>query len=195
MKARFAFATVIAAASFALAACGDDAGDAGSGNPDSRLSVEEATAPLADAPAELRAIRAEANQLLDGGAEAFSDRLDELQGRPVVVNKWASWCGPCRFEFPFLQSQATERAGEVAFLGVDTDDSEEAAQTFLRELPLPYPSYLDPDADIANEFLDHSREFPATAFYDSAGRLTYVHLGVYPDEEALAADIERYARP
>ena len=180
----------------ALGGCvGDDEeGDPGSGNPDSELTVEEATAPLDSGPPELQALRDEANQLLDGGTEAFGERLDELEGVPVVVNKWASWCGPCRFEFPFLQSQAQERGAEVAFLGIDANDSEAAAETFLGELPLPYPSYLDPDQDVADEFLDNAREFPATGFYGSDGELAYVHLGGYASEDDLAADIDKYAQ-
>ncbi len=106
--------------------------------------------------------------MLDGGTDAFKERLAELEGTPVVVNKWASWCGPCRLEFPFFQSQADERGSEIAFLGIVSNDSEDAAATFLEELPLPYPSYLDPDQDIAREI--ESIAFPATAFYDRSGR-------------------------
>ncbi len=192
MTRKHAIAATGLALALAFGACGG--GDDDAGNPESEVSLEEATAPLPDAPPELRALRDEANQLLEGGPDAFGERLAELEGTPVVVNKWASWCGPCRFEFPFFQSQADERAGEVAFLGVDSDDTEEAAETFLRELPLPYPSYLDPGQEIADEFLDNAREFPATGFYDSEGELAYVHLGGYPDEATLAADIDRYAR-
>ena len=132
--------------SVGVAACGSDDG---AGNPDSRLSPEQAQEPLADAPPQLAAIREQANQLLDGGTEAFDRRLEELRGFPVVVNKWASWCGPCRFEFPWFQSLAEKRGGEIAFLGDAGNDSEDALSTFLEELPLPYPSYLDPDLKIA----------------------------------------------
>jgi thiol-disulfide isomerase/thioredoxin len=172
----------------ALAACGD--GDAG--NPDSSLTPEEAQAPLEGAPPQLAAIRDQANELLDGGNDAFKQRLAELEGTPVVVNKWASWCGPCRLEFPFFQSQADQRGAQVAFLGIVTDDSEDAAATFLEELPLPYPSYLDPGKEIAQEI--KSIAFPATAFYDRSGELVYTKQGQYEDEEALAADIDRYSR-
>ena len=140
----------------ALGACGSDEG---AGNPDSELSTEQASAPLEDAPPQLVAIRDQANELLDGGTEAFDGRLAELRGTPVVVNKWASWCGPCRLEFPFFQSQADERGAEVAFLGVLSDDSEDAGATFLEELPLPYPSYIDPDQEIAAE-IDGAPELP-----------------------------------
>ena len=173
-----------------LAACGSDDG---AGNPDSELSTEQAAAPLEGAPPQLAAIREQANELLDGGTEAFDQRLAELQGTPVVVNKWASWCGPCRLEFPFFQSQADQRGAEVAFLGVLSDDSEDAGATFLQELPLPYPSYLDPDQDIAAA-IEAPQNFPATSFYDASGELVYTRQGGYAEEQELAADIERYAR-
>lgn len=186
-----ALALLALVAAIALGACGgsDDAG-----NPASRLTEEEATAPLEGAPASLAAIRAEANQLLDGGLDAFERRIAELRGLPVVVNKWASWCGPCRYEFPWFQSAAAERAREIAFLGVDSDDSESTAKQFLAELPLPYPSYSDPDLEIGQELGGPPQAFPATAFYDRSGELVFTHPGVYSDEEDLRADIERYAR-
>jgi cytochrome c biogenesis protein CcmG/thiol:disulfide interchange protein DsbE len=111
----------------------------------------------------------------------------------VVVNKWASWCGPCRLEFPWFQSLAQRRGDEIAFLGDGADDSRDGLATFLEELPLPYPSYLDPDSEIAKE-IGAPRNFPATAFYDRSGDLVFTHQGVYPDEEALIADVDRYAR-
>jgi cytochrome c biogenesis protein CcmG/thiol:disulfide interchange protein DsbE len=182
--------TALVALVLVLGACG---GDEGAGNPQSAVSEEEATRPLQGAPAQLAAVREQANELLGGGVEALRARLAELEGTPVVVNKWASWCGPCRLEFPFFQSQATERGGQIAFLGVDSNDSEGAAETFLQELPLPYPSYLDPDQELARE-IGAPVAFPATAFYDSSGNLAYTHQGVYESEEELIADIRRYAK-
>jgi thiol-disulfide isomerase/thioredoxin len=173
----------------APASCGgDDAG--GPGNPGSRATDYEQA--LAGAPTPLAKLYERGNQLLDGGTEAFEAQLAELEGHAVVVNKWASWCGPCRFEFPFFQSQAAKHGTEVAFLGVDSDDSEDAARTFLDQLPLPYPSFSDPDNEIAG--LMDAREFPSTVFYDSTGELVYTHRGGYASERDLAAEIDRYAR-
>ena len=176
------------AATLAIVSCGSDDG---SGNPDSQLSSEQATEPLENASPQLTAIREEANQLLDGGTDAFEARLAELRGTPVVVNKWASWCGPCRLEFPFFQSVASKRGGEIAFLGVDANDSDDAAATFLEELPLPYPSYLDPDQEIS-AVIGAPANFPATAFYGADGELVHTRQGGYPSEEDLAADIQSY---
>ena len=176
------------AAAIVIGACGSDDG---AGNPDSKLSQQEATEALTGAAPELEAIRAQANQLLDGGTEAFEARLAELRGTPVVVNKWASWCGPCRLEFPFFQTLAQRRGGEIAFLGVDANDAEGAAETFLEQLPLPYPSYLDPDQDISAA-IGAPANFPATAFYGADGELVHTRQGGYASEADLAADINAY---
>ncbi len=187
---RLAPALTTLVASLALAACGSDDG---AGNPDSALSVEEATTALEGAPPALAAIRDQANEVLDEGSEGYEARIEVLKGHPIVVNKWASWCGPCRLEFPFFQAQAEELGGEIAFLGVAANDSRDALETFLTELPLPYPSYYDPDLKIANELGAPAQAFPATAFYDRSGELVHTNPGVYESEEELAADIERYA--
>ncbi|MGI8462481.1 MAG: TlpA family protein disulfide reductase [Solirubrobacterales bacterium] len=189
-KPRLAGALTMVVCTIVLAACGSDSAD-GPGNPESAAVDYEAA--LADAPAPLAALYDEANEILPGGLPAYDERIAGLEGRPIVVNKWASWCGPCRAEFPYFQSQAAKRGEEIAFLGIDGQDSNAAAATFLEQLPLPYPSYSDPDLEIS-ESLDAEREFPATIFYGADGEITYVHRGGYQDEAALEADIERYAQ-
>lgn len=178
-------AAALAAVAFVVA-CGT--GD-GAGNPESKATDYDRA--LAAAPPPLADLYAQANELLPGGVPAYRARLEELRGFPIVVNKWASWCGPCRAEFPFFQSQAAKRGEEIAFLGVNTYDEKDAAKTFLEQLPVPYPSYFDPDRKIEEEL--EATEFPATAFYDSRGELVYVRRGGYQDEADLVADIERYA--
>jgi thiol-disulfide isomerase/thioredoxin len=185
--------TILAALALGLAACGgsgDDV-DPGSANPDSAATDYDKA--LADAPKPLAELYAKGGELLEGGAEAFEAQLAELRGHPVVVNKWASWCGPCRFEFPFFQQVAAKRGDEIAFLGVNANDSNDAAETFLAEFPLPYPSFSDPDQEIAR-LIGAGREFPSTAFFDAQGEPTYVRRGGYASEDELAADVERYAR-
>lgn len=124
--------------------------------------------------------------------DAYEERIAALRDYPVVVNVWASWCGPCRFEFPHLQRAAAEYGKRVAFLGVDKQDSDAAASTFLREEPVPYPSYTDPDEAIA-ESIGADLGLPDTAFYDRRGELVYLKQGPYSEESELRDDIERYA--
>ena len=174
--------------------CGgdDDTVDPGSANPDSALTLEEAEKPAAEAPPELAAIRDQANEILDEGVEGYEGRIDELEGTPVVVNNWASWCGPCREEIPYFQEQAIERGGEVAFLGLLSGDGPETGATFLAEFPMPYPSYLDQDYEVAEDL--NLRGLPNTVFYDSSGEVVFAKYGPYVSEDDLAADIQKYAQ-
>jgi cytochrome c biogenesis protein CcmG/thiol:disulfide interchange protein DsbE len=128
-----------------------------------------------------------------GGREAFEARIAKERGTPVVVNKWASWCGPCRLEFPFFREQAEKREGEVLFIGVNSNDSRSAAEKFLKEEPVPFRHFDDPKLEIAAAF-NAVQAWPSTAYYDSKGELAFVHQGPYTSEEQLAEDIERYAR-
>ena len=182
------------ARSLALAALVALAAGCGSDDPKSAAPSKERTRKaLEGAPAPLARIHAQSNELIGGGAGAFRARLRELRGYPVVVNKWASWCGPCRAEFPFFQRQALKRGKRMAFLGVDSNDNDAAARRFLKEFPVAYPSYKDPRLEVAAVFKG-VQGFPTTAFYDRRGELAYVHQGGYPSERKLVADIERYAR-
>jgi thiol-disulfide isomerase/thioredoxin len=133
-----------------------------------------------------------ADGLLDGGTDAFRAKLAELRGTPVVVNQWASWCGPCRFEFPFFRSETERLKGKVAFLGVNSRDSRAAAVEFLDSHPVPFEHFYDKDASIARVFRG-GRSWPTTAFYNARGELTFVHQGAYASRAKLAEEIERYA--
>lgn len=157
-------------------------------------SAADTRAALAGSPAPLARIHRQANELLgDGSAEPFERRLRELRGHPVVVNKWAAWCGPCRDELPYFQRQAVEHGKRVAFLGVDVEDNDEDATELLERFPLTYPSYRDPRYNVSAVF-NAVPATPSTAFYDSAGELAYLKQGAYLEERDLAEDIRRYAR-
>ena len=143
------------------------------------------------APAPLRGLYADRNKLLDGGADAFEARVEELRGYPIVVNKWASWCGPCRAEFPVFQKAAVQEAKRIAFIGVDSTDNDDDAAEFLNKFPLPYPSYKDPDLEVARVF-NGVGAFPTTAFYDKTGKVAYVHQGPYETVDELLRDARRY---
>jgi cytochrome c biogenesis protein CcmG, thiol:disulfide interchange protein DsbE len=148
---------------------------------------------LAGSPPPLASLHSQANGLLGGGADAFKARLRTLRGHPVVVNKWASWCGPCRSEFPFFQRLSVREGRRIAFLGVDANDNDAAARRFLRQLPVSYPSYKDPNLKVSAVF-NGVAAFPTTAFYDRRGGLSFLHQGAYATESKLARDIARYAR-
>lgn len=130
--------------------------------------------------------------VLGGGKATFDAELAQLEGRPVVVNKWASWCGPCRFEFPFFQRLAQRYDGRVAFLGLNAGDNRGDAESFLERFPVPYDSVEDPSEKISRA-IGAPKNYPITIFYDARGERSYIHQGGYKDEAGLVDDIERYA--
>ncbi len=176
----------VAVAGLVGAGCGaGSGGDYGGQHPDYAKA-------LAGAPAPLAALYEESDKLLPGGSSAFERRLAALHGYPVVVNVWASWCGPCRFEFPTLQKLSAAYGKQVAFLGVNSQDSNAGAETFLEEAPLPYPSFSDGNEEITHT-IGAGRGLPDTAFYDRSGSLCYLKQGPFTAHSELAADIQRYA--
>lgn len=184
-RALLAVAAVICVLSVGCGSSGDPGASA--------KTADEYAEAVESAPKQIAELYASGDALLDGGEEAYAQRIDDVKGFPLVVNNWASWCGPCRTEFPFFQNQAVEEIKRVAFLGVVSEDSEEAAETFLRDNPLPYPSVIDPGGDLSSWIDSPLIGYPNTLFYDSSGELVYVKQGPYESEDALAADIALYA--
>src|SRR3954466_7151066 len=152
----------------------------------------ELPAQLTGAPAPLAALHDQGCRLLGGGPSAYKQRLAELKGHPVVVNQWASWCGPCRAEFPHFQKLSVALGKRVAFMGVDSMDNDGDAAAFLKRYPIVYPSYRDGDGKVAQVF-NGVGPLPKTIFYSRSGKLQFVHVGQYRDEAALRRDISRYA--
>lgn len=179
-------AAVAIACTLCISACGQ-------AEPDSAVTKAQFERALEGSPPPLAKLYSRGGQIVDGGTDAYKAQLASLKGYPVVVNKWASWCGPCRYEFPFFQRQSKRQGKRIAFLAVDGEDARGDAKKFLSEFPVPYPSYFDPDNEIAKTFRGN-RAFPTTAFYDSKGELAFTKQGGYPSEAALEKDLRQYAR-
>lgn len=177
---------IVMAAALLLAGCGSS-GPKSAAVP--RAQVEKA---LAGSPPKLAKLHSRANQLVGTSKSDFQASMAALRGYPVVVNKWASWCGPCREEFPIFQKVSVQLGKKVAFLGVDTQDNDGAARTFLKQYPVSYPTYRDPDLKIATS-LQAGVAWPTTIFFDKRGKLVYAHPGPYHDAADLIRDIRRYA--
>jgi thiol-disulfide isomerase/thioredoxin len=98
------------------------------------------------------------------------------RGRPVVLNLWASWCGPCRQEMPGLAA-AQQREKDVVFLFVNQGESSESVRTYLTQQNLPLQEvFLDPSSTLGSAV--GSTGLPTTLFYDRQGRQIDAHFGV-----------------
>jgi cytochrome c biogenesis protein CcmG/thiol:disulfide interchange protein DsbE len=160
---------VLAIALLLLVACGG--GDpAASRTPVSAANAT--TAPL---------LPTDAHALPEFDLAAYERLLEQLDGTPVLVNFWGSWCGPCRAEAAHL-AEAHARFGErVQFLGVDILDARESARAFMREFGWTYPSVYDPPGAIRDGLGLLGQ--PITLFYDRDGSLIDRWVGPIPEDE------------
>lgn len=179
-------ALILIAAALLVAGCGS------SGLKSSAVSPAQVKTALAGSPPKLQRLHGQANQLIGGSKADFQAAMDSLRGYPVVVNKWASWCGPCRGEFPVFQKVGLKLGKRVAFVGLDGQDNDAAARRFLKQYPVIYPSYRDPDLKISSS-IQAGIAFPTTIFFDRRGKLVYAHPGPYNTAADLIRDIKRYS--
>jgi cytochrome c biogenesis protein CcmG, thiol:disulfide interchange protein DsbE len=158
----------------------------------STLTLTQMQAQLSGSPPQLAALHAQASELLPGGLQALRARLAALHGTPIVINKWASWCEPCREEFGVFQRVSISRGREVAFIGIDSGESSRAdAVAFLRSFPVSYPSYYD-QSEQAGTAITDSALTPVTVFFNRGGSM-FIHQGPYPSVAKLEQDVARYA--
>jgi cytochrome oxidase Cu insertion factor (SCO1/SenC/PrrC family)/thiol-disulfide isomerase/thioredoxin len=146
---------------------------------------------LAGSPAPLAALHKQAGQLL-GSVSALAPRVSALRGYPIVINAWASWCGPCQAEAPLFGYASVHYGRQVAFIGVDAlDYGASYARGFLAKHPLSYPSYESPGGELPAFAAIFG--LPTTIFIDRAGKVVHTSAGQYDSQGALDDDIQTYA--
>jgi len=116
-----------------------------------------------------------------GGGEVS---LEQWKGQVVLVNFWATWCGPCRKEMPLLE-QIYQRYKGLGFtlLAVNVEDDSEGAERWLKQTPVSFPVLFDRDNAISR--LYEVPAMPSTVIIDRQGRLRHVHYGYTPGTENL----------
>jgi peroxiredoxin len=109
-------------------------------------------------------------------------RLSEYRGDVVMINFWATWCGPCRQEMPLLDELYTryERVG-FNLLGVNIDDDSRRAMQMIEELGVNFPVLFDAQKEVSK--LYDVEAMPVTVLVDREGNVRYVHHGYKPGYE------------
>jgi thiol-disulfide isomerase/thioredoxin len=111
-------------------------------------------------------------------------KLSEFRGEVVLVNFWASWCGPCRQEMPLL-SELHEQYRDLGFtvLGVNVEEDTRKARKLLEDAPVSFPVLFDSDSVVSREY--DVVAMPSTVLVDRNGKLRYLHKGYKPGLEAV----------
>lgn len=114
-------------------------------------------------------------------------RLSDYRGQVVMLNFWASWCGPCKQEMPLLDAlyQRYNPAGFV-ILGVNEDADTANADAILKEIPVSFPILYDSGGEVYDQW--GARGMPSSAFVDCDGNVRYVHESYQPGDEKVYRD-------
>ncbi|MCL4721003.1 MAG: TlpA family protein disulfide reductase [Gammaproteobacteria bacterium] len=116
--------------------------------------------------------------------------LESLRGQVVLINFWATWCGPCRKEMPLLE-QIAKKYGPLGFtlLGINVEEDTRMMDAFLRDVPVTFPVLLDPANAVSK--LYRVEAMPSTVIVDRKGQVRYIHQGYQPGDEGRYQDMIR----
>ena len=110
-------------------------------------------------------------------------KLSELRGQVVLLNFWASWCGPCRQEMPLLE-KLQQRYSALGFtvLGVNVEEDSSKAKTLLKDIRVSFPILYDTQNTVSKQYKVSA--MPSTVMIDRDGNMRYLHKGYKPGDEA-----------
>jgi cytochrome c biogenesis protein CcmG, thiol:disulfide interchange protein DsbE len=127
------------------------------------------------------------------GMDGKTYRLSDIK-KPVIINFWASWCGPCRMETPHLIALYKKYGGQFEILAVNAtiNDKENNARKFVDFFHLPFPALWDRQGDVTDKY--NIQGFPTNYFVNKDRKIVYVGEGMLPPEE-LEKTIQKMLTP
>ena len=116
--------------------------------------------------------------------------LSGLKGQVVLINFWATWCGPCRKEMPLLE-QIQKKYAPLGFtlVGINVEEDTRLMDTFLKDVPVSFPVLLDPANGVSK--LYNVSAMPSTVIVDRKGNVRFIHQGYKPGDESKYQDMIR----
>jgi peroxiredoxin len=107
--------------------------------------------------------------------------LDEMRGKIVVLNFWATWCEPCKLEMPYFEQLHNTGRSDLEIWGVNFDEPPQQVEKFVEEFELSFPILLDTDARVQN--LYRVRGYPTTYVVDRDGVIQFHHIGLITEDQ------------
>ncbi len=114
---------------------------------------------------------------IDGGSLS----LNELRGKPVLINFWATWCGPCVVEMPSIQKYYESYPGAFEVVAINADESRSEVVKFVEDIEVTFPVVLDPGLRI--QALYRPRGLPTSYILDSQGVISSQHIGMLSEDQ------------
>jgi peroxiredoxin len=110
-----------------------------------------------------------------------SVNIKDFQGKPTILNFWATWCAPCQLEMPLLQSRYDQYDGELEVVGINNGENRQDIQSFVDEMTLTFEVLIDPKTEIQQLF--QVRGYPTTLFIDRDGIIRVRHIGMVTENQ------------
>jgi len=134
-------------------------------------------------PARANAVQAPAPDFTLKSQQGDNLKLSELRGKVILINFWASWCGPCRQEMPVLDELYRHyRSLDFTILGVNVEQNSDDARSLLKDVSVSFPVLFDNENKVSK--LYDVKGMPSTVLVDRDGNIRYVHMGYKPGTEA-----------
>ena len=122
------------------------------------------------------------------GLNAKSKKLSDFKGKPLIINVWASWCGPCRAEIGSLERLAQRYNGkDFNLIGISTDDYRSKAMAFIKQSEITFENFIDSKLFLENML--GANTIPLTIFVDANGRVLEKVRGSYNWDSPVAIDV------
>lgn len=172
-----------------LAACGAraESGASGGARPNAGHAVVASQSELLDTTSAVPRVGEPAPDFAFTLPDGTATRLSDLRGKPVLLNFWATWCGPCEEELPDLQ-RVHQQDESLVILGINKGEALDVIAPYVEEKALTFPIVPDPQSDIAHRY--GVRNIPTSFFIDANGTIRASKLGIM-DYTFITQEVEK----
>ncbi len=162
------------------------------GSAPSQASIDDSSPQLPASPGAPK-VGMEAPDFSATGIDQQTITLAEFHGKPVVLNFWATWCGPCSAEMPNIEKVYQQHTGDVVFLAVNQGENKDSVAGYADLYRLHFPILLDPHQQVGDRY--RIQALPTTVFIDAKGIIREIHIGGPMSTDYIEGQIKKLVGP